>query len=317
MALPPKVQQQLDQAEAVLQHINAPAPANEDVEPSADAAQAEPVTQPEPQPKPPETQQRTPDPQLEEVVQKYRTLQGIHRSKEEQIRQLEAEKAQLARQLEAAQKPQEKPADPLDPKDTEVFGEDLVDMVRRVTETLLGSVARRFDERLAALEQRLQGTSETVAKTAEEIFYDRLRELVPDYAELNVDEGFLSWLGEEDPVYGVPRQAALTNAANALDVKRVANVFKAYKATIAPAPAPAPRAQTSPLDKQIAPSSGAAAPTKASGKQVYTVAQVQRFYRDLQSGAYQGREAEAAQLEALFNDALAEGRIVDRIPRAA
>ncbi len=329
MPLPRKVKQQLDAADALLKQANAPVETPAPVE--AQAPEPEPAAKPEAQPSTPEAQPAKVSAPVEapapvesapnkdkDLEQKYRTLQGIHRYLDDRVKQLEQRNAQLASQLEAAAKPAQetKPETPVDPKDSEVFGEDLVEMVSRVAERMFGAAAKKFESRLTAIEQQLQGTANTVNRTAEEVFYDRLGTLVPDYKELNVDEGFLSWLAEEDPVYGVPRQEALTGAANAMDVNRVAKVFMAYKGTLAPS-VPSPKPTPSPLDKQIAPSSVAPAPVQAAGKPTYTVSEVQAFYKDMQLGKYRGREAEADKVEALINAALAEGRIVDRPMRAS
>lgn len=309
MALPQKIQQQLDQAESLLQRSNAPAevPTPEPVETPAEAPAAQTPVEVAP----------VKPPVVDEFRQKYLSLQGVHRSFEDKIRTLERERAQLAADLEAARHTPEKPTPAADPQDAETFGSDLVEMVQRVAETMFGSAAKALDARMSAIEQRLEGTAQVVAKTAEQTFYERLEVAVPDYAAINTDEGFLAWLGEEDGISGAPRQNALTVAGQALDAARVAKVFLAYKATLS-APAGAPPAKPSAsaqLAKQVSPSSAASPAPRNPAKNTFTVAEVQSFYRDVQSGKYRGRDAEAAQLEANINLALAEGRIVERATR--
>jgi hypothetical protein len=155
-----------------------------------------------------------------------------------------------------------------------------------------------------------------VARTVDEVFIDRLTALVPDYESINTSDGFLAWLGEVDEVYGVPRQDALTAAGTARDVSRVAKVFLAYKKTMQPVVPPTaelpptPPPKVSQLERQVAPrASASAAPAPVNTAQIITQAQVQGFYRDVQRGLYRGREAEADQVEAMLNQALAEGRI--------
>lgn len=311
MALPSQVQQQLDMAESTLQRLNgvpeAPAPAT--IESTPAAAPAAPTSAP--------VEAAPAKPAVDEFRQKYLSLQGVHRSFEDKIRNLERSNAQIAADLAAAQRVQEQAPPEANPQDAETFGQDMVEMVQRVAETMFGSAAKAIDARLSAIEQRLEGTAQVVAKTAEETFYERLATAVPDYADINVSEDFLSWLGEEDGVSGTPRQNALTAAGNALDASRAAKVFLAFKASQAPA-APAPQAKPSAaaqLAKQVTPSSVSAPSVNPTTKNTYTVAEVQSFYRDMQSGKYRGREDVAAQLEANINQALAEGRIVERQPR--
>lgn len=325
MALPPQVQAQLDQAEALLKPIEAPAPAADPVvqEPSAEVTPQEGVT---PQPTANEENVATKPqsaPVKEDWEQKFKTLTGIHRSFERRVAEAEAiakqaneDRQRLLSLLEQAkaEKPAAAEETTFDPKDAEVFGADLVDMVQRVAKAAFATSASDVIKRLDAVEQRLSATASATSKTAEEVFYDRLRSLVPDYEAVNADEGFLAWLAEEDPVYGMPRQAALTRAANDLDVGRVAKVFTTYKNSVSQ-PAPAPSAR---LETQLAPPTAAsAAPRQPTQKSFITTAEVQSFYRDVQSGRYVGREKEALAREAAINAALAEGRIVDRVPRHA
>lgn len=330
MALPPRVQADLDAAEAQLAALNQPAPATETDAPDAEPVVTETATAtatavaaappaPEPQPAPvPATPTPQPAPSSEETWEhRYRTLQGMRRVELDQFRQREAAMQQqldsLARELEQLRKPGQ-PTTPPAPatedtaKDAEVFGADLVDMVKRVVNGAYGNLAQQFDARLTAMEQHIAGTRQTVAQTADQVFASQLAALVPDYEAINVDERFLAWLAEIDPLYDLPRQAALTHAAESRDVARVAKVFNAFKATLAPAPAPAPT-PASELNRQVAPRSGASAPAAPAGKPFFSAQEVDAFYRDARRGLYRGREDEFLQREAAFNEALAEGRI--------
>lgn len=324
--LPKRIQDQLAQADALLtaanqaQAVQAPTPAAEPAPEIATPVVAEPVAQaPAPTPAPAVNA----DPE-EKWEARYKTLQGMHNKNIEdmkgRLRAIEQQNQQLAAQLEAANKAQQASPKP-DPKDAEVFGQDLVDMVQRVAENMLGAAAKQIDDRLNAIEQKLTGTTKAVEQTAEEIFLARLKEAVPNYVAINSDPNFLSWLAEIDEVYGVPRQSALTAAANALDADRVAKVFKAFIATqpantpaaqavAAPAAPAAPSTVASELERQIAPSTVAPSPSPTSQVTTFRVADVQAFYNDVRLGKYRGREQEAAAIEARINTALAEGRIV-------
>ena len=198
-----------------------------------------------------------------------------------------------------------------EPKDVEEFGADLVGMVTRVSQATLARAAQVLDAKLAevdakiaALTDQLKGTSQTVVASAEQTFFDRLTRLVPEWERINADQGFLNWLAEEDPVYGVPRQNALHLAQQQLNVERVAAVFNAY---IGPRKEQAPK--TDPLDKHVSPKSAASVAPAPTSKPVITQAQITQFYNELRQGKYRGNEAEAARLEQLINSALAEGRV--------
>lgn len=319
--LPKRIQAQLEQADAMLS--------------AANTAQAEPVNvapvEPTPAPvepvEPPVAQAPAPTPAPqgdpeEKWEARYKTLQGMHNRNMEdmktRLRAIEQQNEQLAAQL-SAQKTAPVPSASPDPKYADVFGQDLVEMVQRVAENMFGAAAKQIDDRLAAVEQKLTGTTKAVAQTAEDVFLARLKEAVPDYVEINGNQDFLDWLAEIDEVYGVPRQSALTSAAEALDVVRVANVFKAFKGLSAKAPAPTPvpptptppvRNTASELERQIAPSTVASAPVPTNQQQAFRVADVQTFYNDVRLGKYRGREQDAAAIEARINTALAEGRIL-------
>lgn len=316
-ALPKQIQKQVAEADAMLAANNTPAaPQVEPVQP------AEPVQAPAPieavavPAEPPAPSVPASPPPADDAAKweaRYKTLQGMHnqnigemKSRLKAIEQQNQEmSAKLAQRAEATT-----PTTP-DPKDAEVFGADLVEMVQRVAEQMFGSAAKAFDDRIKAIEQSLKGTNQAVVQTAEEMFLSRLKQAVPDYEQVNTDEGFLAWLSEIDEVYGVERQEALTAAGNALDSTRVARIFNAYKATKAPpaAAAPAARPATSELNRQVAPSTAAPVRATVNTPQQFTVQQVQAFYHGMQTGKFRGREAEAAQYEAAINQALAEGRI--------
>lgn len=306
--LPPRIQAQLDAADTLLAQAQGqgetanPTPAHDAI------AEANTVT-PAPQPAPAEPQNQPQALQPDPWEHKYRTLQGIHNRHTADLKARLQEQEQLTAQLKAQLEAKtQAPEVTVDPKDAEVFGADMVDMVRRVTLAAYAGVAAQFDQRLTAIEQHLRGTANAVAKTTDEIFMERLLARVPDFEAVNTSEGFLAWLSEIDPIYGAPRQDALTAAGDARDVERVATIFNAYKATLQ-AQAPAAPA-TNKLDKQVAPRASAPAAAPVAARNTFTVAEVQAFYRDMQRGVYRGREAEAAAMEQKFNAALAEGRIV-------
>lgn len=322
--LPTQIRKQVEAAEALLAASNAPAaqpeptPATtEPVEAAAPAPAAEPAPvepSPAPQPAAPKDDEAT-------WERRYRTLQGMHNQNiadlKRRLGDMESANNTLKSQLKALQSAPA-PAPATNHNDAETFGQDMLDMVERVADARYGRTLSTLVERIEQLQEQLQGTRQAVVQTTEEVFYAKLKEQVPDYVEINADQAFLDWLGDVDPVYGVPRQNGLDAACQALDATRAANVFKAFKELTARAQAPARRSARPPLESQIAPSTagGAAAP-RENTPQVITVAQVEKFYADVRRGAYRGREAEQNALEQAINTALAQGRVVDRTPHHA
>lgn len=318
MALPKQIQEAVDAADATLAAINGeqPAAAPSDQPAQVDQQQSEPAEAAAPQP---EYQAPAPQPQAPDQAEaRYRSLQGIMNK---EINSLQGQVKTLTGQLESvlgkldqyqrtAPAPDTGAPVAAEPKDIEDFGSDLVGMVNRVataqvarlTQALDGKLAV-FSQQMATLHEQLSGTTKHVAVNAEQMFTERLGKLVPDWEAINKDQRFLAWLEEVDPVYGVPRQSALTNAANNLSADRVAAVFNAFIGPRQSAP------KVDPLDKQVSPK-GSAAPAPAPQQaRTYKASDVTKFYDDVRRGLYRGKEADAAKIEAEINNALAEGRI--------
>jgi hypothetical protein len=317
--LPRAVQRQVEQAEALLAQANNPEPPAE-AQPAPDlpAAHSAPQVEPTVQATAPIPAPAPPPPSDDVWERKYKTLQGLFNA---EVPKLQSQNKELAAKLHDAIERMEKlaqqpakvetpPAPSMDPKDVEEFGQDLVEMVQRQVRSFLGGVAQKldatvsdFENRITQLEHAVRGASQTAAVTAEEMFFSKLVSVVPDWEQINADDRFLTWLAEADPVYGQPRQAALTAAQQALDANRVAAVFNAFKALLPSRP------KTDPLDKQVSPKTAASAPPTVVEKPVYTQAQIQKFYLDVAQRKYQGREREMQQIEEAINQAIAEGRV--------
>lgn len=315
MALPRSIQAQLEQANAVLAQAN-PQPQ----EPQAEIAPEAPEAQqqaPEPTAST-ETPAQPTQPQPDVWEHKYKTLQGLFNREvpglQNQVKdlrtQLETAVARLNEAADAKAKPSEPAAPVADPRDVENFGSDLVEMVQRTAERMFGRAASelqgqaaRIEQRLAQLEQALQGTHETVALTAEQSFFDRLTKMVPDWEQINANDAFLAWLAEVDPVYGHPRQSALNAAQQSMNAERAAAVFKAFAATQPSAPKP------NAVAKQVSPKAAATAAPTPQTKPILTEKQVVDYYNAKRRGEYRGQEAEVQRIEAMINQAIAEGRV--------
>ena len=218
----------------------------------------------------------------------------------------------LAHELDAQRsKPAAQPAQ-ADDNDAEVFGEDLVGAIDRRAEQKAKALVAQETQQLIAyvkqLEAKLGTVNEQVAVSAQDRFYGKLATLVPDYEAVNQDQGFLTWLGEVDSVYGVPRQAALDAAANASDPERVASVFNAYKMLTSKQVSQQQKQQVrQELERQTAPSSTRGAATQPTQGKVWTLAEFEAAL-DPRNMQKLGRH----KAEELYQDALraeAEGRL--------
>ena len=297
MNLPKRVQTALDAADAaeaafIQQRAEHLAPA------SQNAAQVQAPVEPAPVVVPPVVQ--APPAPGKDFEHQYRVLQGMY---EADVTALKRQMKTMSDTLEAVQA---KPAAPAPTpsyveKDIETFGADIIAMVQRYAEGQQAQVNARLD----ALEGRVQGVSQQNAVTAEQRFFEKLSSLCPTWQAVNADPRWLAWLGQVDPVYGEPRQAALDFAQKQGNVDRVANVFNAFIASV-----PATPVADGSLVSELAPvSAGSPPPTPQALKPILTQKSITDFYRDVSQGKFKGMDAEEARIEAVINEAVAEGRV--------
>lgn len=324
MALPKAVQQQLEEADRIVADINGEKtgedssetnPVNQQVDQDI---QADPPLNDLPPDNTVSQEIKQPEVPEEKWAHKYHTLKGMYdaevprlhsqvREMQTQIQQLIADKAAV----EATKVEQKQVVESLiTEQDKEAFGPDLIDLIERATESKVGTLREReaqLVQEIKELKGQLGSVSERQVVSDKDRFLMGLGQQVSDWETLNVDQGFLEWLQQVDPVYGVPRQAALSNAYEVLDVTRVANIFKAYKQTLPQTPAPSKAKQE--LQRQVAPTRtrSTTTPTDNVNDKIFTNQDIEQFYNDWRRGFYD--EQEAADMEKQIHTAIAEGRI--------
>lgn len=310
--LPRQIQAQLDAAAAL---TAPPAPATTEA-PAAEVQPPAPAN-PEPAALPPPPAPAPvvlPQPTQEDLEQKYRSLQGIHRHLTQENDVLKQRLAEIEARLTAPPAPapaaQPAPQPVVDPKDVDAYGADMIAMVQRVAEQYMATARQAVEghlatlvQRVGALEQQLRGTAQAVTRTTEEMFFDRLTELVPQWEQINAHDAFQAYLAEKDPVYGLPRDAALKDARTKGDAPRAANVFTAFLATLPKPPAAPPAESPSPRG------AGSAPPAGQPQAVIVPQSEVVAFYNDVRRGVYRNNPQEHQRLQAYYNVALAEGRI--------
>lgn len=326
MELPTQVQQHGEAADALEAEMLKAAEADAPTEQAVDADAPKPE---EPAPEP-QSDEAPPQPVVEAAKptdetdwkQRYSTLQGMYNA---EVPRLRAEVTSLTAEIErlktaskadtpkeAAQPKTARQAQVTD-KDVEDFGGDLVSLAKRAAadviserEEALTAANAKLEAELAALKERVGDVTETKSADRKADFFVKLGQLVPNYMEINANEGFLKWLGEIDPVSGQQRQTHLEAAVNANDAVRTATLFDTWSALqVPPVPAKDPE-----LERQIAPgTSKSSAPPAQPQLKTFTTQEVETFYREVSQGKWRDRVAEAAQVEADIDRALAEGRI--------
>jgi len=315
MALPKAVQKQVDDADAFVAQINGQTD-NTETDPNLIQDTA---LDPEPQPQP-VSQEPEPKPVIPEETweRKYLTLKGMYdaevprlhaqmRELNGQVQSLIAENATAKAQQPAAQTATAKTL--ITEQDKEAFGSDLLDLIDRASEQKVAEFrshnAQLVDE-IRELKGKLGNVSERQVVSDKDQFLAKLSAQVPNWETLNTDQGFLNWLAEVDPVYGLPRQVALTNAYESLDANRTAVIFNQYQGKVAPTQ----QKPSQQLQSQVAPTRSRSSPapaTSAGDKPIYTQDQIANFYNEWIKGHLDSAEAE--RIEKDINAAYSEGRI--------
>lgn len=126
----------------------------------------------------------------------------------------------------------------LTPEQIDLLGEDEAKAVARAAMSAAQRVAKEaIDAEIKPLKDAAKAKTEQDAKSRQEAFIDELTALVPTWREVNVDEGFLAWLGANDE----EKQGRLDKFSGQLNAMKVAGLFKEFMATKArPTPPVAP-----------------------------------------------------------------------------
>ena len=325
MALPKAVQQLADEADQIVQNLTVK-PGEQPPETGQEPTNNDPPQDP---PQDPPAQgndnstvtQQTPPPVPDETwQQKYHILQGKYDAEvprlHSQLKELNTQVQQLIEAKATAEAKATKAPEPVKSlvteQDKEAFGSDLIDLIDRATESKVSVLRDRETQLLDEIEKlkgQLGSVSERQVVSHKDSFLMGLSQKVPDWESLNTDQGFLAWLSEVDPVYGLPRQVALTNAYENFDVNRVSNIFNSYKSTIAPKQTEQ-RKPSQDLQRQVAPTRSRTANAPQSSEvnaKVWTEAEISGFYDEWRRGFVDNDEA--ARIEKEITTAITEGRV--------
>lgn len=320
MDLPKAIQAQLDEAAEIEKQLKQPEtpPETTDTDPVADPA-PEPAPEAVPQSEPAsEPKQEVPE---ETWERRFKTLAGKYEAEtprlHQQIRDLQTQlesQAQALIELQSRPEPTPEPAKPLvTSDDEESFGADLVNLMRRVASEATNSVADRLARLEAAaaqlntLQQKVTEVSTSQAQTAEERFYAKITDAVPDWQEVDKDERWLAWLAEYDPIVGGPRQGALNAAGEALDAGRVIALFNQWKAAHVVPQQQAVAQNQAELQRQVAPSKSKATTAKPVTEKIWSAEEYERAF-DPRLRATMSND-EVSKLQAEADRAAAEGRV--------
>lgn len=277
--------------------------------PVADPLETPTVTESEPEEEPEKPSED------ETWERRYKTLQGMYNA---DVPRLRSEVSELTNKLNAAvARLESKAADPIsDPdqrlvtdKDVEDFGSDLVDLIKRQATDVANAQIGRLEEENARLREQLTGVADRQGDIARQTYFSDLARQVPDYEQINISPQFLEWLAEVDPMSGFSRQEYLNTAFNNYDVARTAMLFDSFKQLTAPTPQP--KAVPKELQRQVAPGTSKASGnvTADANEKIWSMSEIDRFYKDVARGSYRGNDAEQARIEAEIDLAVQQGRL--------
>lgn len=243
--------------------------------------------------------------QAREYEQKWKSLQGMYNSSQDDIRNL---KQMIIDKLE--QRPQEPAPEP--PKDSdriakfrEEYGDDFIETLRELQRQ---EAEKLFSEKVAPVEQQIASVEETQIKAAQENFKSYLNTKVKgDWNALwnGQDPKFMEFLSQPDPS-GLYTYGDLVKAYNDnWDADKLSTVFNTYLESSAPV---APKTTNPSKEAMVAPSRNNThtSPT-IDDKKIWTSSMIEEFKVNDRRGKYDSETSMA-----MWNDLLAamsEGRI--------
>jgi len=177
----------------------------------------------------------------------------------------------------------------------------------------------QLEGKVGAAVQQVQQVKQVSQQTVADRYFNQLQSEVPDWEQLNTDQGFLDWLENLDTFSGKPIGELLADAHKKAEAERVIAIFKRYKVEkgigtpaappAPPAPAAAPTAVIDPASL-AAPATTAPAPPPSTNEPGvrWTQDMVDKLYADKQKGRI--THADFAAKEADYLRELAAGRVV-------
>jgi hypothetical protein len=168
--------------------------------------------------------------------------------------------------------------------DVENYGSDLVDFAQRAAAHAMAPHLQNLNAENAELRQQL-------AREARHRLDQQVAAAIPNYRDIDRDPRWHQWLMTLDPLTGQIRQQLLNDAIASGSVARVSAFFRGFQQEATNSPAPQRSRNT------------------ASSKPTYTRDQIAQLYSAHRKGAYAGREAEWARIEADIFRAQHENRV--------
>lgn len=345
--LPPQIQKQLDEANALRQQMSGQPPA----EPQPPAPPAPPPVAPasasltppvQPQPAPSAPAAPAPEDSWE---QRAKSTQGRLENALQLNQQLNERMGLLEQTIAVMQANGATPPDPNTPppakpklmlvtdQERADYGEELLTVVGKRAKEEYFPEFDQLSDRLKRLEGRVDGTVQIVTRQQTTGVHETLDQQVPNWRVVNKAPEFKAWLNTIDPFSGRVRLEMLQEAFSRHEAGRVVSFFQGFTAAAGP-----PSSQGQPPSTPSSPPAGGFVPGGVNGttggaltleqlaapgrarsapdgnvppdKPVYTAAWIAQFGEDRRRGKYRGREADADLIERDIYQAQHEGRIL-------
>jgi hypothetical protein len=257
---------------------------------------------------------------------KYKSMKGRFDRSQAQISQLSDQIQGLQNVISTLQSPKissktsEIPSEErfITPEEESDYGHDFLNVVGKKAKEELLPIVKQYESKIASLEQQLANVGGYMQNDARQRMLGVLEEKVPNWQATNKDENFIRWLQLPDLYSGAIRHNLLKEAYERNDTPRVAAFFQGFlaeEAAMRPATADlgvttgAYAPKVDPMTLAAPGRAKSAAADVPAEKPFFTSAQITRFYADVNTGKFRGREAEKAKIEAQIFDAQREGRI--------
>lgn len=198
-------------------------------------------------------------------------------------------------------------------EEVEVLGPEAVEVMKKLnkaaTEREVEPLKQKLKENKEQLEKEARDKLAKDKAAIQRDFLTRLGDLVPDFAEIDKDKRFLTYMDQFDPASGQKRARLFKIAEHTGDVGRVAEFFLEFKGT-------QKKVVNQTLEDSITPVSnvatGNAAQTNDNADEPISMAYIDEFYNELFKGGkkWKGREKEKQAELARIDRAVSVGNLV-------
>lgn len=218
----------------------------------------------------------------EDFEHKYKVLQGKYNAEtarsREQINKLTAQIEEVQKKVNDPKVKEElkEPEILLNPADFDEYGEQFKVLAEQVNE--LRSENKSLRNSMKTMDTKVKDTETAQIDSKTNTFYIELERKVSNWAEINVDENFLHWLGVIDPMTKHTRQDYLNEAASTFDSERAANIFNVYISGLSSSKVKNNKVKE--VEKQVQPvSSKADVPlVPTDNKKIWRTSDIRQFY---------------------------------------